>query len=125
MKEDVTAPRSIEGDWDWRETCVDRQGEWVALEDSPAGGHHWSFIGDNTMAYDEGSLTRSICEYRYDPDNLRLTLKGFYLDDKGEPRSKIVQTYRVEFPVPSEIYLYESEGDEPGEGSLRLTLRKI
>lgn len=128
MKKDVVVPRTIEGDWDWRETRVNRQGEWVALENSPADGHIWRFIGDNTMSCDEGDRTRSICESRYDPDNLLLTLKGFYLDDKGEPQSKIVQTYRVEFPAPSEMYLYELDDDEPGaEESLRLTLtlRKI
>jgi hypothetical protein len=67
-----------------------------------------------------------MCEYRYDPDGRFLSLDGFYLDDKGEPESKIVQRYRVEFPGPSEMYLYELDNEEPaGEGSLRLTLRKI
>ncbi len=125
MKENVTAPRSIEGDWNWRESCVNRQNGWVALEETSEGERIWSFIGGSTMSYTEGNLTRSICEYRYDPDKLLLSIKGFDIDANGKPLSKTVQEYRVEFSAPAEMYLYELEDELDEDEPLRLTLRKI
>ena len=50
---------------------------------------------------------------------------AFILDGNGEREMLIREEYRVEFPGPAEMYLYDLEHVEPGEEELRLTLRRI
>ncbi len=126
MKKEEITPRSIEGDWDWRETSAKQADGWATIETKPEGDHIWHFIGDDTMLSTEKEWMRYVVKYRFDPEKLRLSLDGWQLDDKGERESLIRKRYRVEFPNHSELYLYDLEDVAPGEAeALRLRLRKV
>ncbi len=126
MKKMEMIPRSIEGDWDWRRTCANQPEGWITLQNKPEGEHIWNFIGNGTMISTENGRLRYVVEYRYDPDQLRLTLNGWLIDSHAERKMLVREEYRVEFPGPSEMYLYDLEDVEPGEEELlRLTFRKV
>ena len=125
MTKNETAPRSIEGDWDWRETSINLPEGWIVFEKKPYGCHVWSFLGGGIMLSREAGRLRYVVEYRYNPDELRLALNGWQLDDRGERETPVRETYRVEFPGPAEMYLYDLDDLHPGEEeSLRLKFRK-
>ena len=127
MKKTEMIPRSIEGDWDWRRTYANLPKGWTLLEEKSKGEHVWSFIGNKgTMLSTENGRLRYVAEYRYRPDALRLALVGWRLDKRGEREMRICEWYRVEFPDPAEMHLYDLEDIEPGEEELlRLVLRKV
>ena len=132
MEINEVTPRSIEGDWDWREISSNSPKGWDTILERPERGHIWGFIGQENMISTERDgdgereWIRYAVRYHYDPDKLRLTLDGYQLDDKGEPETRVQEHYRVEFVSPTEMYLYDLEDVEPGEEeSLRLTLRKV
>ena len=126
MEINEVTPRSIEGDWDWREISSNQPEGWTTILEKSKREHIWGFIGDKMMISTEGDYLRYVVEYCYDPDKLRLSLRGHQLDDKAEPEILVQEEYRVEFVSPTEMYLYDLEDVEPGEEeSLRLTLRKV
>ena len=126
MKNEEITPRTIEGDWDWRETDACLRGRWMTLEEKPTGDHIWSFIGNGTMLSQEWGQLRYVATYRFDFEQLRLALDGWSLDDRGERRAIIRERYRVEFPSPFEMLLYDLEDVEPGtEETRRLKFRKL
>ena len=126
MKKIESIPHSIEGDWDWRETCAHLPEGWITLQKKSKGEHIWGFIGSDMMLSTENNQLWYVIEYRYDPDQLRLTLNGWLLDDHAEREMLVREEYRVEFANPSEMYLYDLEDVEAGEEELlRLTLRRI
>ena len=126
MKKMEFIPRSIEGDWDWRQTCANQPEGWITLQNKPEGEHIWSFIGNGTMISTEKGQLWYVVEYRYDPDLLYLSLNGWLLDSRAKREMLVREESRVEFPGPSEMYLYDLEDVEPGEEELlRLTLCKV
>ena len=125
MKNEEIGPRTIEGDWDWREINANLNGKWVTLEEKPAGDHVWSFIGNSTMLSQAWEQLRYVATYRFDPVKLLLALDGWRLDRHCEREMIIRERYRMEFPSPSEMLLYDLEDVEPGtEETRRLKLRK-
>ncbi len=128
MKNEEIIPRSIEGDWDWCETSMNLpERGWTPIKENEKGEHIWSFIGDKMMVSKEWDFLRYVVEYGYDPEKLRLSLKGHQLNNKAEPEMLVEEYYRVEFVSPTEMYLYDLENVAIGkeEESLRLLLRKI
>ncbi len=126
MKKNDKVPRGIEGDWDWRSTDANPYGKWIVLEEKPPGTHIWSFIGNDAMVSVDNGRLRYVTGYRYDPQRCRLELDGCLLDDRGEREMLIREEYRVEFPDPDTMYLYDREDVDPGEEeSLRLVLCRV
>lgn len=130
MKNEEIIPRSIEGDWDWREISSNQSKGWTVILKRPEREHIWGFTGKENMISTERNGEREwiryVVRYHYDPDKLRLTLDGYQLDNKGEPETRVQEHYRVEFVSPTEMYLYDLEDVEPGEAeSLRLMLHKL
>lgn len=84
------------------------------------------FLWGGMMLSQENGRLRYIADYNYSPDELRLTLKGWQLDNHGEQEMRIDEIYRVEFPDPAEMLLYDLEDVQSGEMEfLRLTLRRV
>jgi hypothetical protein len=127
MKTNEIAPRSIEGDWDWRTIDSNVTDGWKTILEKPEKEHVWSFAADKTMVSREGDHILFEVEYDYDPDNMRLSLDGRRFFDEGKTDVPVEEYYRVEFASPAEMYLYDLDGVEVGneEESLRLLLRKI
>lgn len=127
MKKNKILPRPIEGNWDARKTEVDPLGiQWITLIERPPGEHIWCFRDDGIMISREYGRERYAVYYWFEPDRLMLSLDGWLLNEGGERELLIREEYRVEFPGPAEMYLYDREDVETGEAeSLRLTFERI
>ncbi len=111
-------PRIIEGEWDWRDISINLPGGWIVLDNKPEGEHIWCFRADGLMkSRMDGQIVYDV-EYHFDSKRMRLTLYGWQLCRDGAPKNRIYETYRVEFPSPSEMLLYDLEEVEPGEMEL-------
>ncbi len=119
-------PRIIEGEWDWREISMNLAKGWVPVDEKMEGEHIWCFRADGLMKSEENNRTAYDVEYHFDQKRMRLVLDGRLIDIDGKSKSRIYETYRVEFPSPSEMLLYDLEDVGPGEvESLRLRLIRV
>ena len=126
MKKNDKIPRTLGGDWDWRVIDALLPKGWITIRHNPPGDHIWTFFDDGSMISRQGDRLRYVVSYRYNPDKRWLILEGWQLNNRGERETLVLEAYRVEFPDPDTMYLYDLEDVAPGEQeSLRLVLRRV
>jgi hypothetical protein len=124
MKKYEITPRSIEGLWDCRGIFYRHAEQWFDFGEIPKGYNVWRFTGEMMISREDGQI-RYVVEYNFMPEKMLLTLAGRELDYDGKPNSLVRETYRVDFPTPSEMHLYDRENVKPGEETLWFKFSRV
>ncbi len=119
---------TIIGEWEWHTTEMNfLPGGWAIMSELLPDEHIWHFHPERERmtSYYNGDICYD-CHAFFSAKHNRLTLEGYTFDRDGNPDLLINEEYRVEFPSPDEMILYDLEDVAIGleDESPRLCFRR-